>query len=164
MKNPKNPKLMKPSLLILLTAFSLSATFPGILWAQAQAVDPAATQILKRMTDCLGGLKQFSVDTQCTLEELLESGSRVDFDVSARATIRRPNQIRSERRGDVIDQRFYYNGKTLTLFNPTDKVYATVPAPDSIEGTLDYVRDSLGSSSRRLTWFTPTPTPYSCRM
>ena len=46
-------------------------------------MDPAATQILKRMTDYLGGLKQFSVHTQNTLEDMLDSGHRVDFDVSA---------------------------------------------------------------------------------
>jgi len=143
MKSHTDLKPMNHSLLTLLVAIALLATLPGEASAQVPAVDPAATTILKRMTECVGGLKQFSVDTQCTLEELLETGSRVDLDVSARATISRPNKIRSERRGDVTDQRFYYNGKTLTLFNPTDKVYATVPAPDSIEGTLDYVRDSL---------------------
>ena len=107
-------------------------------------MDPAATQILKRMTDYLGSLKQFSVNTQGTLEDMNDSGHRVDFDVSARAIVSRPNKIFAERRGDLIDQNFYYDGKTLTLCNPADKVYATVPAPATIDGTLHYVRDSLG--------------------
>jgi hypothetical protein len=71
-------------------------------------------------------------------------GHRVDFDASARAIVRRPNKIFSERRGEQIEQNFFYDGKTLTLCNPLDKVYATVPAPPTINGALDYVRDTLG--------------------
>jgi hypothetical protein len=127
-----------------LAAIALSAMLSTEVRAQTPAVDPAATQILKRMCDYVGSLKQFSVHTQGTLEDLDASGHRVDFDVSAVATISRPNKIRAERKGDLIDQVFSCDGKTLTLCNPTDKVYATVPAPATIDEALHYVRDSLG--------------------
>ena len=130
--------------LLAVGVFALSATVSTEVRAQAPAVDPAATKILKRMTDYVGSLKQFSVHTQNTLEDLLDSGHRVDFDVSANVIISRPNKLRAERKGDLISQIFYYDGKTLTLYNPSDKVYATEPAPGTIEGTLDYARDSLG--------------------
>ncbi len=113
-------------------------------WAETSAIEPDATQILKRMTAYLGNLRDFSVHTHNTLEDLLESGHRVDFDVSADVIISRPNKLLSERKGDVVDQIFYYDGKTLTLYNPSDKVYATEPAYGTIEGVLDYVRESLG--------------------
>ena len=32
-----------------------------------------------------------------------------------------------------MEQRFFYDGKTLTLYNPAAKVYATEAAPDTIE-------------------------------
>jgi hypothetical protein len=112
--------------------------------AQTPAVDPSATQILKRMTDYLGSLKQFSVHTQNDIEDVLDSGQRVDLDVSASVIVSRPNKLRAERKGDLIDQIFYYDGKTLTLYNPSDKVYATEPAPGTIEGMLDFARESLG--------------------
>ncbi len=116
---------------------------PTEVRAQAAAVDPAATQILKRMTDYLGSLQQFSVRTQNTLEDWLDSGHRVDVDVSASVTLSRPNKLRAERKGDV-DQVFYYDGKTLTLYNPSDKIYATEPAPGTIPEMLDFARESLG--------------------
>jgi hypothetical protein len=125
-------------------ALALSATVSTEVRAQAPAVDPAATQILQRMTDYLGSLQLFSVHTQNTLEDVLDSGHRVDFDVSASVIVSRPNKLRAERRGDLIDQIFYYDGKTLTLFNPSDMVYATEPAPATIEGVLDFARESLG--------------------
>ena len=122
----------------------LSVTVCTEVRAQTPAVDPAATQILQKMTDYLGSIKQFSVHTQNTLEDVLDSGHRVDFDISASVIVSRPNRLLAERRGDLIDQDFYYDGESLTLYNPADKVYATEPAPDTIEGVLDFARESLG--------------------
>jgi len=127
-----------------LGVLALSATVSSEVRAQAMAVDPAATQILKRMTDYLGSLQKFSVNTQNTLEDVLDSGHRVDFEVSANVIVSRPNKLHAERSGDLIDQIFYYDGKTLTLYNPSDKVYATEPAPGTIEQMLDFARESLG--------------------
>jgi hypothetical protein len=137
-------KFRKTAAFLAVGVFVLSMIFSAEPSAQTPAVDPAATKILKHMTDYLGSLKQFSVHTQITLEDLLESGHRIDLDVSANVIISRPNKLRAERKGELIDQVFCYNGKTLTLYNPSDKVYATEAAPGTIEGLLDYVRESLG--------------------
>ena len=130
--------------LFALGVLALSATVSTEVRAQTPTVDPAATQVLQRMTDYLGSLQQFSVHTQNTLEDVLDSGHRVDFDVSASVIISRPNRLLAERRGDLTDQIFYYDGKTLTLYNPVDKVYATEPAPGTIEELLDFARETLG--------------------
>jgi len=123
---------------------ALAAAVPTGVRAQTPAVDPAAVGILKAMTEYLGSLPQFSVHTQNTLEDELESGHRVDFDVSANVIISRPNKLYAERRGDLIDQDFYYDGKTLTLYNPYDMVYATETAPGTIEEMFAFARGSLG--------------------
>ena len=130
--------------LFALGVLALVAIVSTEIRAQATAVDPAATQILQRMTEYLGSLQQFSVHTQNTLEDELDSGHRIDYDISAKVIISRPNKLHAERRGDLTDQVFYYDGKTLTLYNPTDKVYATEPAPGTIEEVLDFTRESLG--------------------
>lgn len=130
--------------LFVLAVFVLSMSLPVSVGAQTLAVDPSAMKILKRMTDHLGSLKKFSVHTQVTIEDWLDTGHRIDFDVSSSVIIERPNKLLAERRGESTDQAFYYDGKTLTLYSPGDKVYATDPAPKTIEGVLDYARDSLG--------------------
>jgi len=137
-------KLKTAVRLIALMVFALSAIVFTEVRAEAPAVDPAATKILKRMTDYLGSLKQFSVHTQNTLEDVLDSGHRIDLDVSASVTLSRPNKLRSERKGDLVDQVFYYDGKTLTLYNPSSNVYATETAPDTFEEMFKYLYESLG--------------------
>ena len=130
--------------LFALGVLVLSATIATGVRAQSPAVDPGATQILQKMTDHLGKLKKFTVHTQNTLEDLLDSGHVVDFDVSVDVIISRPNKLHAARKGELIDQIFYYDGKTLTLYNPSGKVYAIEPAPGTIEEMIDFARESLG--------------------
>ena len=141
MKNPSD----KTTVTFLTTAAMVMAlVVPAMVRAEASSVDPAATWMLKSMTDYLGSLQQFSVHTDNTLEDLLDSGQRIDTDVSASVTISRPNRLRAERKGELVSQIFYYDGKVLTLYDPNTQVYATQPAPDTIDGTLDFARESLG--------------------
>lgn len=130
--------------LFALAVFALSISPPAETRAATSTVDAAATEILQRTTDYLGSLKQFSVHTQNTLEDVLVSGHRIDIDVSADVTMSRPNKLSSKRRGSLVDQEFYYDGKTLTLYNRTDNVYATETAPDTFEGLFKYMYESLG--------------------
>ncbi len=127
-----------------LAALTVSATVSTDAWAEATAVDPAAVRRLKQMTDFLDGLQQFSVRTQNRIEDLHVSGHRVDFDLAANVTVKRPNKLRADRSGYTMDQRFYYDGKTLTVYNPAEKVYATVAAPETIEKMISFARETVG--------------------
>jgi len=133
--------------LCALGVLALSATVSREIRAQAPAVDPEAVELLRRTTDYVGSLEQFSVDAQTTFEDLLDSGHRVDHELSGTAIVSRPNKVRTERHGHLIDQIFYYDGKTLTLYNPSDKVYATEPAPGTIEEMFQFAHDWLGIST-----------------
>jgi hypothetical protein len=131
------------NLLALATA-AMVATAPTVSWAQqAPGVDPEAVKILKRTLDYLDSLQQFSVDTQNTVEDVLESGQKVQFDISASAVLKRPNKLHVQRTG-IVSQDWYYDGKLLTLYNPSDKYYATAAAPGTIEKALHFARESLG--------------------
>lgn len=131
--------------LFMLVGLALSLTVAAeVRRAESSEVNPAATEILKRMTDHLGSLKRFSVETQNTFEDLLVSGHRVDSEISANVIVSRPDKLRAERKGDHVDQIFYYDGRTLTLYNPTDKVYAMVSVPATFEEMFTFIYESLG--------------------
>ncbi len=120
-----------------------AAALPHAVLGQPLGIDPAATQLLKAATDFLAGQKQFTVEARNSLEVVLTSGQKIQFNHTARQSVQRPNKLRAERTGDLVDQVFYYDGKTLTLSNPGDKVYATVAAPGTLEAMLDFARDTL---------------------
>jgi hypothetical protein len=129
--------------LVAALVFISAAVAPPAALAQPAGIDPQAERLLKASTSFLASQKQFSVDTRSTLEVVLPSGQKIQFDHAARQSVQRPNKLRAERRGDLVDQVFYYDGKSLTLHNPGEKYYATVAAPGTLEAMLDFARESL---------------------
>jgi hypothetical protein len=127
------------AVLTLLVTVSLDAR------AQAPAVDPAAVEILKRMTNFLDGLPQFSVNTHSIIEEMHASKHRVDYDVSASVTVKRPNKLRAVRTGELMGESFFYDGKTLTVYKPSEKAYATEKGLDTIETMITFARETAGA-------------------
>ena len=124
-------------------AFVLIAAAGGAALAQPTGIEPEAVKLLKASTGFLAAQKQFTVDTRSSLEVVLKSGQKIQFIHAAKQSLQRPNKLRAERVGDLVDQVFYYDGKTLTLQNPQDKVYATLAAPNTIEAMLDFAREKL---------------------
>ena len=120
--------------------------FTATTWAEAPAVDPAAVAKLEEMTSYMAKLEKFSVHTENTLEEMLNSGQRIDLDIAASMLVRRPNKMLAERVGEESEEVFYYDGESLTMFvgTPTEAVYASIPAPGTIEQMVDVAREELG--------------------
>jgi len=108
--------------------------------AQSAGVAPEAKQILKASTDFLASQQRFTADTRNTLEIVLKSGQKIEFNSTGHQFVQRPNKLRSERSGDLVEQLFVYDGKSLTLYQPQDKVYAQVAAPGTLEEMLDFAR------------------------
>lgn len=111
---------------------------------QTSAVDSKAVDLLRESLNYLSKLTKFSVQAQSTYEDVLDSGHRVDFEMFSSVTVNRPNKFHAERHGELVNQIFYYDGNTLTLYNPSDKVYATEPAPGTIDDMLHFARDTYG--------------------
>ena len=124
-------------------ALLMAAALPGPALSQPGGVAPAAQQLLKASTDFLARQQRFSVDTESTIEVVLDSGQKIQFDHTARVSVERPNKLRAERTGDLVDQVFYYDGRSLTLHNPAENYYATIAAPGSLEEMLDFAREKL---------------------
>lgn len=125
---------------------SPTSTIETEVETQTQKVDQKAVEIFRKSMDYFSNLKQFTVQGQSTLEDILESGHRVDYEFAGSVTVNRPHQLRTERYGELLHQIFYYDGKTLTLYNPTEKVYATESAPGTIDDMFHVARDSFGIS------------------
>jgi len=124
-------------------AIAALTTLAAAAHAQSAGIAPEAKQILKASTDFLASQQRFTADTRNTLEIVLKSGQKIEFNNTARQSVQRPNRLRAERTGDLVEQVFVYDGQSLTLYNPHDKVYAQVPAPGTLEEMLDFARTRL---------------------
>ena len=129
-------------LAVVLPIFAMAA-LSGVASAQPAGIDPQAQKLLRTSMDYLAAQKRFTVDTRSTIETVLTSGQKLQFGNTVSMAAQRPNKLWAKRYGDLVDQVFYYDGKTLTLHNPGDKVYARVDAPGTIEEMLDFARTRL---------------------
>jgi hypothetical protein len=111
--------------------------------AQPEGRNPEAQRLLKASTDFLASQQRISIETRNSLEVVLKSGQKIEFNHKATLSVQRPNKLRAERTGDLVEQLFIYDGKALTLYSPGTKAYATVAAPATLEGMLDFARTTL---------------------
>jgi hypothetical protein len=95
-----------------------AACLPWSASAQPAGVEAKADTVLRAMTTYIAGLKQFSVKTENAVEAVTTEGLKIQFVVPATLTVSSPDKLMAERRGDIADQAFFYDGKTLTLYNP----------------------------------------------
>ena len=91
--------------LLVPVALALICAMPAVAAAQAAGVDPEAARLLRRMSDYLGGLQRFSLDTENTLEAVLVSGQKIQFDGAVKVAVQRPNRLYAERGGDISGSR-----------------------------------------------------------
>ena len=125
------------------TLAAMAFALPSSAAVQPAGIDPQATKLVKASTDFLASQKRFSAETRSSLEVVLTSGQKIQFDHLARLSVQRPNKLRADRVGDLVEQAFYFDGKSLTIFNPGEKYFATVAAPGTLEEMLDFARTRL---------------------
>ena len=136
-------RLLQLFVLMIVCLSTVITGMPASSYGQAPGIEDRADQLLRKMSDYLSGLPQFSVKTENTLEVVLRSGQKIQYDNPAELSLLRPNKLHAKRVGDIVDQEFYYDGKSLTLFQKDQNVYATIDAPPTIDETIDFAREYL---------------------
>ena len=101
-------------------------------------VDTRADEVLREMSAFLGSLDQFTFHTENSTDEVLDSGQLIQLSQGVDLAIRRPDRFWASAQGDIVTQQFFYDGKSVTLFNSEENVYATIDAPATIDAALDY--------------------------
>jgi hypothetical protein len=132
-------------LLLLLFAIGLPLAF-GDKPAGKPRIEPKADDILKKACAFLADLKQFGVKVEETFDEMSDSGQKIQLSNRREVLVRRPNCLFARSEGDTTSRLFYYDGKTITLFDPTAKVYAMNEAPGNLDAMFDFLHEKLGFS------------------
>lgn len=113
---------------------------PGDDAAATQAVDPRAMDALDRMGKALHSMNQFSLRADATKEVVMEDGQKLEFGGSVNYKVRPPNGLYAELNTDRKKRQYFYDGKTLTIYAPSTRYYATLPAPGTLGELVAAVR------------------------
>lgn len=111
------------------------------------AIDPRAEEILKKASAHLKSARRFVFHAEITLDHVLPSGAKLQQSRSADLLVRRPDRIRAESTSDAGIKRYWYNGKTISVYEKDNNVYATIEVPGTIDAALDDAMKRFG-----LTW------------
>jgi hypothetical protein len=105
--------------------------------ATAPAVAVQADRLLKQMGAYIGSAEQFTFHADITFDHVLPSGQKLQFSAAEDVALQRPNRLYVEWTGDLGDRQFWYDGTSITLYDPATPFYATAAAPPELDAMLD---------------------------
>jgi hypothetical protein len=121
-------------------------TPPAAATQEAPPLEPAALDTLKGMSDLLKNAKSFTFTYRTVHEQVAQTGQIVDFFHLSKVALTRPNKLRFDVSGDVRNTILQYDGKVVTLLDPTQGFFAQLEAPATIDETLVLLMDKFQTS------------------
>jgi len=97
----------------------------------------AADRLLKQMGAYVGSADQFTFRADITFDHVLPSGQKLQFAAVENVALQRPNGLYIEWTGDLGDRKFWYDGKTATIYDPATIFYGADAAPPALDDMLD---------------------------
>jgi len=100
---------------------------------------PEARKLLIDMAKFLSGTQKFSFKATAAYDTVQATGQKIEFVEIRRFDVQRPNQLRAEVEqsdGDVGVA--YFDGKHISAFSESKKVYAQADAPGALDDTVAF--------------------------
>ncbi|MGO8969260.1 MAG: DUF2092 domain-containing protein [Myxococcaceae bacterium] len=114
---------------------------PSGATSDATPFEPAAFDVLRRMSAFLSSSQTLAFTVKGYSEELATTGQQVAFYRTSRVQLQRPDRARIDVRGDITNVSLWYDGKTVTLFDPVRKTFGRTASPPTVDQTIDFLRD-----------------------
>jgi len=131
--------------LALLGFFWAGCLIPGAgAQPAATAKDPDPMKIIQQMCDTLKSLQAFYFRSEVTDDQVYYGGKKLQYGIDMETYVRRPDRLFVSAEGDLVNKQFFFNGKTVTLYDKNAKVYGTMDVPPDIEGALDKADQEFG--------------------
>jgi hypothetical protein len=105
-------------------------------------LDSRAAGILRAMSEHLRRARAFTFTTRIEYE--LAGTPKLQYGAVQSASVRRPDRLRVEYRGDLLDRLGWYDGQHLTYLDPGANLYAQMTAGPTLDAALDQLFDKGG--------------------
>ena len=146
---------MKCRFQLLAKALLLAASVTFVVGAHAQATPAKASapksmaakpapqleakvmELLRAMSGVLTSSSSLAFTAVATYESPSIVGPPLAFTTTSEVLMQRPNKLRVITSGDGRASEYYFDGKTLTAFAPSENLVAVAPAPPTIDAMLE---------------------------
>ena len=123
--------------ILLLLALGSAAAQEGD--KKTAPIEAGVIEALDKMGTYLRTINNFEVQAEATIDEVLVSGQKLQFESTVQLRAKRPEHLWIEVLSDRKHRQFFYDGKTFTIWGPRNKYYASAP----VSGTLAQVGERL---------------------
>ena len=111
--------------------------------ARTQMVlEPRAIEILKAASARLAAAKSMAFTAVVSYESPSRLGPPLVYATKSEVTLQRPDKLKVISLGDGPPSEFYYDGKVMMAFAPTENLVAVADAPPTIDAALQAAYDS----------------------
>ncbi len=112
--------------------------------SQSPDVEPSAIHALDLMAQKLRSLKTFTVRSDVTTEEVLDSGQKVTYGGTVTYKVRAPNKFFAAIDSDRKQRSFYYDGAQFTVYAPRMHYYAQKPMTGTVRELVEGAQEKYG--------------------
>jgi len=124
------------------------ASAPVTTAMPAPIVEERADRLLKQMGDYIASAQQFTFHADIAFDHVLPTGQKLQFSAMENVALQRPNELYIEWSGDLGDRKFWYDGKTATIYDSDTPFYGADAAPAVIDDMLDKLIKQLNAAGR----------------
>ena len=125
-------------------AYAQQAKQPAGMAAQSQEqppIEPKAVDILKAGCSVLEAANAMSFTAITTYEKAAPNGQPLYYATRNEVTMQRPDKLRVITTGDGTPDEFYYNGKVMMAYVPSEDLVAVADAPSTVDQMIDAAWD-----------------------
>ena len=107
---------------------------------------PQADRILSDMSEYLSKAGEFTFRAEVAYDSVLSTGQKILHGGSTHVTVRRPDRLHVEYRGDERRTQVVFDGRNFTVYDLAANVYSVTEVPPEIDAAVDHVFHKFGFS------------------
>jgi hypothetical protein len=120
----------------------VKASKKPVMAGAQMGLEPRAIDILKAASAKLAAAKSMAFTAVVSYESPSRLGPPLVYATKSEVTLQRPDKLKVITLGDGPASEFYYDGKIMMAFAPTDNLVAVADAPPTIDAALQAAFDS----------------------
>jgi hypothetical protein len=109
-------------------------------------LDPRADEILRASAALLAGTKSFAFEAEERFDEIPSGQPRTLLTNVRRVAVQRPNRFAADAEGDTLSRSVWFDGKSVSVFDRGQNVYASIATAGSIDTALDTMADKYAAA------------------
>lgn len=129
---------------VAVAVIGLIAIAVPVLAEDNAAISPRAEEILRAAIGSLAAAQNLSFRAEVTIDEVASTGQKLMRGGVVDVSVRRPDRVYAEMDGDRAHRKFVYDGKSMTILDVGQSLYANFDAPPTIDAMLALARKKFG--------------------